>query len=133
MPENTTIHWHGILQAGSQWSDGVPGLTQKPIEPGKSFVYRFKMDPAGTYWYHSHVRAQLMDGLYGPLFIRRKKGAPKPWALISNNRDDIKEMEKAAEDPYLLILSDWDKYNSSEYLAAQRKVDLQLLYVTRSA
>ena len=55
---------------GTPWSDGVPGLTQKPIEPGQSYVYRFKAYPPGTYWYHSHTRTTLLDGLYGPLHIR---------------------------------------------------------------
>ena len=35
---------------GTPWSDGVPGLTQTPIEPGDSYVYRFKASPSGTYW-----------------------------------------------------------------------------------
>jgi len=35
------------------WSDGVPGLTQKPIEPGQSYVYKFKAYPPGQYWYVS--------------------------------------------------------------------------------
>jgi len=41
---------------GTPWADGTPGLSQKPIEPGESFVYRFKAYPAGSYWY---VKAKL--------------------------------------------------------------------------
>jgi FtsP/CotA-like multicopper oxidase with cupredoxin domain len=52
------------------WADGTPGLSQIPIEPEESFIYRFKASPAGTYWYHSHSRATLLDGLYGVLYIR---------------------------------------------------------------
>jgi FtsP/CotA-like multicopper oxidase with cupredoxin domain len=55
---------------GTPWSDGTPGMSQKPIEIGQSFVYRFKASPAGTHWYHSHSRATVLDGLYGPIFIR---------------------------------------------------------------
>jgi FtsP/CotA-like multicopper oxidase with cupredoxin domain len=60
----------GNRQQGTPWSDGVPGLTQKPIEPGESYVYRFIASPSGTYWYHSHTRATLLDGLYGAMYIR---------------------------------------------------------------
>lgn len=38
--EGTTIHWHGFLQTGTPWMDGVPGVTQCPIPPGHSFTYR---------------------------------------------------------------------------------------------
>ncbi|GMG03889.1 unnamed protein product [Aspergillus oryzae var. brunneus] len=33
------------------WSDGVPGLSQAPIQPNSSFVYKFKASPAGTFWF----------------------------------------------------------------------------------
>ncbi len=127
MQRNTTIHWHGLLQANSQWSDGVPGLTQQPIEPGGTFVYRFKATPPGTYWYHSHVRAELMDGLYGPLFIRRKACAPTPWHLISNDSKDVAQMQKAANDPRFMVVSDWTKFNSSEYLYYQNYARVGIL------
>jgi len=35
--------------------DGTAGVTQCPIAPGDSFLYNFKADVAGTYWYHSHI------------------------------------------------------------------------------
>ncbi|KAJ5146427.1 Multicopper oxidase type 2 [Penicillium bovifimosum] len=41
MPYNTTVHFHGIEQLNTPWSDGVPGLTQKPIQPGHSWTYRW--------------------------------------------------------------------------------------------
>lgn len=46
------------------------GLSQKPILPGESFVYKFKASPAGTHWYHSHERMSLVDGLHGAMFIK---------------------------------------------------------------
>lgn len=33
----TTIHWHGIWQRGSQYYDGVPFVTQCPIQQGNTF------------------------------------------------------------------------------------------------
>jgi len=39
--EGATVHWHGMLQNGTPWMDGVPGGSQCPIAPGSSFVYKF--------------------------------------------------------------------------------------------
>ncbi|KAL1953848.1 hypothetical protein VTO42DRAFT_2108 [Malbranchea cinnamomea] len=119
MPFNTTIHWHGLLMQGTPWSDGVPGLTQKPIEPGASFIYRFKAYPSGTHWWHSHSRTTLLDGLYGALYIRPKPSKPSPWHLISNDETDIASMQKAVADPKVIVISDWTQFKSWEYMEAQ--------------
>ncbi|CAG8627828.1 18064_t:CDS:2 [Acaulospora morrowiae] len=65
----SSVHWHGIDQVGTNWYDGVPGVTQCLIQPGVSFTYTFTLFQSGTYWYHSHYRGQLLDGLRGPLVI----------------------------------------------------------------
>ncbi|RDB27756.1 Laccase-1 [Hypsizygus marmoreus] len=66
----TSIHWHGLFQAGSSWADGPVGVTQCPIAPGHSFLYTFNVpDQAGTFWYHSHLSTQYCDGLRGALVI----------------------------------------------------------------
>ncbi|KAL2698464.1 hypothetical protein AAEP93_009852 [Penicillium crustosum] len=49
LPYNTTMHWHGIEQQGTSWSDGVPGVSQRLITPGGRFVYRFTTSQYGTY------------------------------------------------------------------------------------
>jgi FtsP/CotA-like multicopper oxidase with cupredoxin domain len=46
--EGTAMHWHGLLQKESQWMDGVPGVSQCPIPPGKTFTYTFIADLYGT-------------------------------------------------------------------------------------
>ena len=71
LPEETSIHWHGIPLPNPM--DGVPGVTQKGILPGESFVYEFEAKPPGTYIYHSHAGYQLDQGLYGSLIIEPKK------------------------------------------------------------
>ena len=69
LPEATSIHWHGIRVPHPM--DGVPGLTQSPVEPGETFVYEFTPPDAGTYWYHSHQRGneQIARGLYGAIVV----------------------------------------------------------------
>ncbi len=75
LPQPTTIHWHGIRIDNAM--DGVPGLTQKAVEPGESFDYVFKAPDAGTYWYHTHNRTweQMARGLYGSLIVDEAGGA----------------------------------------------------------
>ena len=34
--------------------DGVAGVTQNAVKPGKDYTYRWVAPHAGTYWYHSH-------------------------------------------------------------------------------
>lgn len=67
LPEGTTVHWHGVPVRNA--ADGVPDITQEPIESGSEFDYTFRAEPAGTYFYHSHVGLQLDRGLSGPLIV----------------------------------------------------------------
>jgi L-ascorbate oxidase len=50
----TSIHWHGLPQHNTPYMDGVSMITQCPIIPMTSFKYKFKAEPSGTYWWHSH-------------------------------------------------------------------------------
>ncbi|WP_410818920.1 multicopper oxidase family protein [Micromonospora sp. 050-3] len=65
-----TLHWHGYDVPNDQ--DGVPGLTQAAVRPGQEFVYRFRADQVGTYWYHTHSASDVgvRMGLYGVLVVR---------------------------------------------------------------
>ncbi|QYJ16343.1 Multicopper oxidase MmcO [Rubrobacter xylanophilus DSM 9941] len=87
LPEETTIHWHGLPVPNAM--DGVPGVTQRPISPGEEFVYGFVVPVAGTYIHHSHVGLQLDRGLYGALIVEPAK----------ENLDYDRE--------YTLVLDDW--------------------------
>ena len=69
--EPTTIHWHGMIQQGTQYSDGVHALTQCLIQPGAQVTYRFRATLSGTFWYHSHYSMQYPNGVYGALIINR--------------------------------------------------------------
>lgn len=46
--EGTAMHWHGFLQTGTPYYDGVPGVSQCPIAPDTSFTYRFRAELYGT-------------------------------------------------------------------------------------
>ena len=71
----TAVHWHGIRIENR--FDGVPGLTQDPIEPGETFQYRIHFPDAGLYWYHPHHREDVQQdlGLYGNLQVESADSA----------------------------------------------------------
>lgn len=73
LEEGTTVHWHGIRVPNAM--DGVPFLTQRPIEKGATFVYEFEAPDAGTYWYHPHQNSpeQIGRGLFGPLIVEERE------------------------------------------------------------
>ncbi len=79
LPEPTTIHWHGVDVPNPM--DGVPGVTQRRVQPGETFVYEFEARPAGTRWYHTHFQEhrQLDLGLAGPLIIEPAEPDPFPF------------------------------------------------------
>lgn len=69
LPEPTVVHWHGLRIPPEM--DGTE-RSQRPVAPGESFTYRFRVPDAGTFWYHSHFNeiVQLERGLYGALIVR---------------------------------------------------------------
>lgn len=107
LSEATTIHWHGMHQVNTPWMDGVGGLSQCPIEPGTTFRYIFKAFPSGTFWYHSHLGPQRLDGLTGGLIIREQ------------NVDYPIEFEDLP-DQHTVILSDWYAEDANEVFSQFR-------------
>ncbi|WP_024879232.1 copper oxidase [Methylosinus sp. LW3] len=69
LPEPTSIHWHGILLPNGM--DGVAGVTQPHIPPGKTFVYEFALKTSGTFMYHTHSdeMVQMAMGLMGMIIV----------------------------------------------------------------
>ena len=65
LPEHTSVHWHGQLLPSGM--DGVSGVSQPAIQPGKTFVYEFVAKHAGTFMYHPHAdeMVQMAMGMMG--------------------------------------------------------------------
>ena len=103
----TTMHWHGIRNLNEM--DGVPDLTQAAIEPGESFIYRFPVKDAGTFWYHAHSKGweQLARGLYGPLVVAETE-LPDPARDVTLVADDwrLTEDYQLHEDSFGSLM-DW--------------------------
>lgn len=100
--EETAIHWHGLLVPWQM--DGVLGVTQRGIKPGKSFKYQFKLMQSGTYWYHSHAGLQEQQGLYGALIID-----PPTQPAYQYDKD------------FAAVLSDWSNTPPNQILANLKK------------
>lgn len=73
--DGVTVHWHGYDVPAA--ADGAPGVTQDAVAPGGRFVYRFRADRPGTYWYHTHEASDIgvQRGLYGTFVVRPRSVA----------------------------------------------------------
>ncbi|KAJ6527906.1 laccase [Mycena vulgaris] len=100
MPRASSIHWHGIFQEKTAWSDGVSFVTQCPIIPGNSFLYEFSTPKqAGTFWYHSHFALQMCDGLRGPL-------------VIYDPHDPLAFLYDVDDESTVITLADWNHFTT---------------------
>ncbi|XP_030468659.2 L-ascorbate oxidase-like [Syzygium oleosum] len=128
--ENLAIHWHGIRQIGSPWSDGTEGVTQCPVLPGDTFTYRFVVDRPGTYLYHAHYGMQREAGLYGSIRVSLPDGMAEPFdhdydkSIILNDWYHKSTFEQAAGlssipfgwvgEPQSLLIQGKGKFNCSK-------------------
>ena len=69
LPQETTVHWHGVELPATM--DGSH-ISQNPVLPGEYFRYEFKVMRPSLFWYHPHIRSneQVEKGLYGALLVR---------------------------------------------------------------
>ncbi|MFA6276523.1 MAG: multicopper oxidase domain-containing protein [Pedobacter sp.] len=68
--EETSLHWHGLFVPNKY--DGVPNLTQMPIQPHTTHLYKFPIIQSGTHWYHSHTGLQEQSGMYGSMILNKR-------------------------------------------------------------
>jgi FtsP/CotA-like multicopper oxidase with cupredoxin domain len=68
LPEETTVHWHGLRVPNA--ADGTP-LAQMTVPPGGTYDYEFTLIDSGYYWYHPHMHGdmQVEAGLYAPIIV----------------------------------------------------------------
>ncbi len=95
--EDTSLHWHGIILPYEM--DGVPGFGFNGIKPGDTFIYKFKVQQHGTYWYHSHSDFQRPEGMFGAIRVEPK--TPDPYIY---QRD------------YIIQLADWSDEDPHDIL-----------------
>jgi CopA family copper-resistance protein len=102
LPVRSSIHWHGMIVPADM--DGVPGVSFEGIPSGGMYVYRFKVNQYGTYWYHAHSRFQEQTGLYGPIVIEPRGGE-----------------RHHADREYVVLLSDWTDTDPERIFATLKK------------
>ncbi len=103
LKEETSLHWHGLFLPNKY--DGVPNLTQMPIKPGTTHLYRFPIVQHGTHWYHSHTGLQEQIGMYGAFIMNKRKewDIPTLPVIISEWTDmNPKEVDRS-----LHTATDW--------------------------
>lgn len=76
--EATTVHWHGLIIPNGM--DGVTGLNQPSIPPGKTYKYEFTLIQNGTFMYHPHAdeATQVAFGMMGFFIIHPKEAEDPP-------------------------------------------------------
>ncbi len=94
LPEHTTVHWHGLLVPNGM--DGVGGVTQPHIDPGKTFVYEFDLRQSGSFMYHPHSdeMVQMAMGMMGMFVVH-----PRDPKLHRVDRDFVFIMNSYLIDP----------------------------------
>ena len=108
LAEHTTVHWHGMLVPNGM--DGVGGLTQPHIKPGKTFVYEFVLKKSGTFMYHPHAdeMVQMAMGMMG-LFVVHPRDpklyrVDRDFAFIMSSFD----IDPGAYLPKVMTMTDFD-------------------------
>jgi FtsP/CotA-like multicopper oxidase with cupredoxin domain len=89
LDETTGIHFHGQRVPNSM--DGVPHVTQEPIQPGDTFSYEFVARTPGSHMYHSHHNAtdQVGRGLLGAFIVQPRDPAQRYDRLYGVSQDIV--------------------------------------------
>ncbi|KAH0586797.1 hypothetical protein H2248_005648 [Termitomyces sp. 'cryptogamus'] len=72
MRRSTSLDFDGIFfTTQNSFHEGTPFVTTCPVGPNASFVYDVPLilNQTGTYWYHSQLSVQYVDGLRGALIV----------------------------------------------------------------
>ena len=121
--EDTSLHWHGLFLPNQY--DGVPNLTQMPIKPHTTHLYKFPIIQHGTHWYHSHTELQEQIGMYGNFVMLKKVPAPLERAEGEDFRKRIDDLPSIP-----IVLSEWTDmkpenvhrllHNATDWFAIQK-------------
>jgi FtsP/CotA-like multicopper oxidase with cupredoxin domain len=112
LPEHHAVHWHG--QRLPNGMDGVGGLTQPQIPPGKTFVYEFVARRPGTFMYHPHAdeMVQMAMGMMG-LWITHPKDPRRTPGYREADRDfcfllNAFDIEPGSATPRIMTMLDFN-------------------------
>jgi len=85
--EHASIHWHGLRIPNRE--DGVPYMTQQPIDPGQEGSYDFTPPDTGSFFFHTHCNSaeHFGRGLIGALIIEGDEIAPPDAEYVLMMKD----------------------------------------------
>ena len=143
LKEESSLHWHGLFLPNKY--DGVPFLTQMPIKPGATYLYKFPIVQHGTHWYHSHSGLQEQLGMYGAFIMNKREEWDIPtmpvviseWLDMKPNEahrslhaaTDWFAVQKGAEQTYLeAIKLGWFKTKVKNEWKRMNAMDLTDIY-----
>ena len=117
LPEVTSVHWHG--QRLPNGMDGVSGLNQSGIEPGKTWVYEFVARRPGTFMYHPHAdeMVQMAMGMMGSWVTHPAPGKGAGHPLIDEvDRDFVfllnaYDIDPGAATPKIMTMLDFNLWS----------------------
>ncbi len=112
--EDSSIHWHGILLPSHM--DGVPGVSFRGIQPGETYSYHFPVKQSGTYWYHSHLGGQELQGMYGAMIL-----------------DPVEPDPVQFDREYVVMLSEWSDESAQAMMDHLKKSPGYYNYQKRDA
>jgi FtsP/CotA-like multicopper oxidase with cupredoxin domain len=98
---SAAIHWHGFHQRDTPFMDGVPFVTQCPIDFSTTFRYSFRASEAGTQFYHSHSGHHKVNGHHGGIVVRQ------PFTDDPNFSTYDRDMKE-----HLIVVTDWMEYDA---------------------
>jgi iron transport multicopper oxidase len=96
MRRSTSLDFDGIFfSTENAYNEGTPFVTTCPIAPGASYTYEVPLtNQAGTFWYHSQLSVQYVDGLRGPL-------------IVYDPADPMKHLYDVDDDTTIWQVGDW--------------------------
>ncbi|KAH0585153.1 hypothetical protein H2248_008411 [Termitomyces sp. 'cryptogamus'] len=107
MRRSTTVSFDGVFQTTQNaYNEGSAFVTTCPIAPNASYIYEVSLgDQTGTFWYHSELSVQYVDGLRGPL-------------IVYDPQDPLAHLYDVDDLSTIIQLGDWWQTSSETLLAA---------------
>lgn len=100
---NVTLHWHGVRQIRTGWSDGPAYIAQCPIQPEQRYLYNFTITgQRGTLFWHAHI-SWLRATVHGAIVILPPKGTPYPFPKPDHEK--------------VIILAEWWKADTEAVIS----------------
>ncbi|CAE6491312.1 unnamed protein product [Rhizoctonia solani] len=96
---------------------------------GENFVYNFTLYHYGFYWYHSHYKMQLDDGLKGTICVRPSSSRTKPFNQISNDTTVLTQLKAAEINPLMYNIYDHKHYTSEYWMSEWERTDVEQLCI----